>query len=173
MNEKTMINLATFNHSDSIVTTTTKAIVWAGVFISPVKTLMVTTFCLIIVDFITGLWAASKEKQKISSSRMSDTFIKLVLYQLAIIVGYYVEKHMLNFIPIIKIISAFIGLIELKSFFENVSRITGKDNLWKFIRVVLKNKLKSELQITDENYDEIEKAVSGDDGQQKKETPGN
>lgn len=100
--------------------------------LSPVKSIMIAALFLIIMDFITGIWAALKLKEEITSFKMRRTIVKCVVYQLAIIVAFVMETFLLNDIPLAKVIGALIAITEGKSFFENVRKITGTD-FWALI----------------------------------------
>lgn len=52
----------------------------------------------------------------------------MVVYQVAVITGFLVEKYLLqNSIPVVNLVGGVIGLTELKSVIENAGVITGKD----------------------------------------------
>jgi len=122
-----------------------KGLTWIGVFIAPVKPLMVAIGTLIIIDLVLGVWAAVKKKEKITSRGLSRTITKLVTYQLAIISSLIMESYFAAGIPIVKIISGLIAITEFKSILENTTRLTGI-NFWeimmkRIIRSVPKKKI--------------------------------
>lgn len=93
---------------------------------APIHTVMAVVFVLIILDFITGLYAANKRREKITSANMRRTLSKLVVYQIAIISGFLVEKYILGpIIPLQQLIAGLISIVELKSLLENVSISTN------------------------------------------------
>lgn len=94
--------------------------------LSPIHALLFSVGFLIIADLITGIWAALKRKEKISSSGMRRTISKIVVYQVAIISGFLIEQYMLeSFLPVSKIVASVIGIVELKSILENSNHILG------------------------------------------------
>ena len=96
--------------------------------LAPIKMLMISVGFLIIADLITGIWAAKKRNESIKSAAMRRTISKILIYQLAVISGFLVEKYMLEeLIPISKIVASVIGLVELKSILENSNQILGYD----------------------------------------------
>lgn len=98
--------------------------------LAPIKPLIISCIFLIVADLITGIIAAYKRKEKISSAEMGRSITKLVVYQLAIISAFVLEVYMLdNLIPVAKIVGGVIGMVELKSILENVSVIAGEDIL--------------------------------------------
>lgn len=103
--------------------------------LAPIHAILISTILLILVDAVTGVWAAIKHKEEISSAKLRNTVSKLVIYYIAIISGFVVEKYMhLDIIPVIQLTAAAIGLVELKSIFENINKISGVDFLKELVR---------------------------------------
>lgn len=123
-------------------------IFWLIAFISPIQEILITVFALIVFDFITGVMSAVKSKgwKSIRSSRMGDTVIKLLLYEIGLIIGYACELYLIPAVPLVKIVSGFIALTELKSLSENIGVITGKGNFFPYVKAYIKSKFKSESQ---------------------------
>jgi membrane glycosyltransferase len=93
---------------------------------APIKTVLLTVAVLIAFDFITGIWAAKKRGDKITSAAMRRTVSKLLVYQLCVISGYLLEKNLLDsVVPVTKLIAGVIGIVETKSILENSQIITG------------------------------------------------
>jgi len=106
----------------------------------PIKELMLTIGFLVGADMIVGIWKAIKLKQRIRSRRMSDTITKLMLYQLAIMSGFLIEKFIIiELIPITKLIATVIAIIEFKSIVESIEAVTGKD-IWSKLKVIIGRK---------------------------------
>lgn len=96
--------------------------------LAPIHAIMIVTGCLIVADLITGVWAAVKKGDKISSAALRRTVSKFCIYQIAIISAFIVQKFMLaDLIPASNIVASAIGLVELKSILENASKILGAD----------------------------------------------
>jgi hypothetical protein len=96
--------------------------------LAPIKAILITVGILIFADLLTGMWAAVKRKEPISSAAMRRTVSKMLVYHLCIISGFLVETFLLaEIIPVTKLIAGVIGLIELKSLLENANIILGKD----------------------------------------------
>lgn len=101
------------------------AITLSAVF-APIKELIVVTVVLIIVDLITGMLAARKKGQKLSSAGIRRTFTKFTVYLTGICIGWLVEHYMLEgFMSVSKIAAGLISVIEGKSIFENLDVING------------------------------------------------
>lgn len=101
----------------------------AAVF-APVQHVMLVTLAMIAIDLITGILAAKKQNLPISSSGLRRTITKLFVYEITIAMGFLVETYMTGAtIPVVKIITSFIGLTELKSCMENLDIINGSSLL--------------------------------------------
>lgn len=96
--------------------------------LAPIKGIIITVGILIFADMISGVTAAKKRGEKISSARLRDSITKCLIYQVAIITGFLVQQYLLqDFIPIVKIVASLIGMVELKSLYENLDSIHGGD----------------------------------------------
>lgn len=95
--------------------------------LSPIKAVLIATGVTILIDLISGICRAVKAKEKIESSVMRRTVTKFFVYQLAIISGFIIETYLLQAIPITKLVSSVIGLVEIKSILENLNGIYGQD----------------------------------------------
>lgn len=94
---------------------------------APIQATMVTVLVLVIADLITGLLAAKKSKDPITSAGLRRTIIKIFLYQGAIILAFLTQKYLTGeTIPVSNIVAGFIGLTELTSVVENMNIISGK-----------------------------------------------
>jgi|ERR1019366_1430402 hypothetical protein len=108
---------------------TTLLLSLAAVF-APVEHVMIVTLAMIAMDLITGLLAARKQAIPISSSGLRRTITKMFVYEIVIAMGFLVETYMTGAaIPVVKIITSFIGLTELKSCMENLDIINGSSIL--------------------------------------------
>lgn len=96
--------------------------------LSPIHSVMITVGILITMDLITGLWAAYKKSEIITSAALRRTVSKFVVYQIAVISAFIVQKYMLSdMVPASNIVAGVIGMVELKSVLENASKILGGD----------------------------------------------
>ena len=93
--------------------------------LAPIYPLMGAVGVLIAADLVTGILAARKRGEAITSRAMSRTITKALVYQLAVISAFALEG--LVGLPVAKLIAAVIGLVEFKSLAENVKAITGVD----------------------------------------------
>lgn len=101
--------------------------------LAPIKMVMITVGVLIMADLVTGIWAALKLGEKVSSAAMRRTISKMFIYQLAVICGFMLETYILDgIVPVAKIAAGVIGMVEFKSILENSNHIVGGD-LFKII----------------------------------------
>ncbi len=95
---------------------------------APVKSVLIVTFVLIVCDMFSGILAALKRGEKISSAGLRRSVTKFLVYNMAIITGFLVEHYMLSMIfPISKLIAGLISVVELKSILENLNTVNGSD----------------------------------------------
>lgn len=93
---------------------------------APAKELFIATGILIVADLVTGLMAAHKLKQPVTSAGLRRTVSKFVIYNVAVGCAFLVQKHMMgDLVPVSNIVSSAIGLTELKSILENIDKIRG------------------------------------------------
>lgn len=115
--------------------------------LAPIKAVLLTTMVLVASDLVLGVIAAHKRKEKITSQGLRRTAAKLFVYEMAIMLGFLAETYLIGPIaPVSKVISAFIGLTELKSIVENLNDISGQS-----VFKVLINKISNQEAIKDEN----------------------
>lgn len=105
-----------------------KSLLASFAVLAPIQMVLVTVGVLVLVDLITGIWAAIKKSQRVSSAAMRRTVSKMLIYQIAVITGYLLGHYILDdIIPIAKIVAGVIGMVEFKSILENSSIIVGED----------------------------------------------
>jgi len=117
------------------------AFIAIAIVFTPIKNLLLTTGIMIFVDLISGILAARKRNESITSSGLRRTLTKLFVYESAIMLAFLTEHYMSDVLPFIKMASAMISIVELKSVYENLNEISGSDLLKSLI-----NKLGSNNQ---------------------------
>ncbi len=129
-----------------------KFVFWLLTLLSPINGVMVTMVFLIIVDFITGYYASFKKRIPISSSRIGHTVSKFFIYNLVILAAFFLEKHIVNEVPFLKIIAGFIAITEIKSILENFNSIYGVNPFKALINLIKQTPLKDTLeQLTEDD----------------------
>jgi hypothetical protein len=97
-------------------------------YFSPIAGIIGALLLLLASDFVTGIWAAKKRGEKITSYTMrTKTVQKLLCYLLAIILSFVVQKEIFvyEWAKLVWLTSTLLALAELKSILENMGYITG------------------------------------------------
>lgn len=96
-------------------------------FLEPLCVLMLWFFIFIACDTITGVCAAIKERQIITSHKLQRMIKKLVMYSMAVVLVHAIDVYMITWVELglARICATIICGIELYSIFENCYRITG------------------------------------------------
>jgi hypothetical protein len=129
-----------------------------AIILLPIKAVMITVGFLILADFVFGIWAAKKRGEAITSRKMGASISKAVVYQTAVVSAFLVEKYLMEgLIPVTKIVSSMIGIVEIKSLFENCSTILGQP-VFKAIFDKIKREGEKTLQIVDQSSDSSEES---------------
>ena len=101
---------------------------------SPIAKLMLAIGILVLADFVTGILAAKKRGDIITSKKMRPTIMKGLGYMIAIIVGFVMQHFFIAEFEVAKIVAGLIAFIELKSLDENFKDITGKSLFTQFLK---------------------------------------
>ena len=92
----------------------------------------------VLCDTATGIWAARRSGEKISSRRLADIFPKLLVYFLLILLAHTIENvFKLDFgFSVRSIVSLAVLGNELMSIDENLKKATGKGVFQKVIEAI-------------------------------------
>ena len=94
-------------------------------FVLPIQHFLLFTIAVVGADTITGVRAAKKEGQKITSKGLYRTTEKIVVYFVSIMIFEGAKNTFSIPIPITYMVASMIAGTELFSIAENVKRITG------------------------------------------------
>lgn len=98
---------------------------------APAKGMILATLALILVDLITGVVAAYKRKEPITSAGLRRTITKLFVYGSAVLIAFLAQQYLTGpEIPVANITAGFVGLTETLSCLENINEI-GDNGLLK------------------------------------------
>lgn len=110
-------------------------------YISPLNVNILAIGSLITIDLILGLIAAIKNNEKISSSKLSQTAVKSLVYMLLLIAAFIINNTLVSYLPLVNICLAFLSVVEFTSIAENFQKITGlpfikylQENLQKYLK---------------------------------------
>lgn len=97
-----------------------------GALIAPVKPLLIASLVMVVLDSVSGIMAAKKRGEKITSAGLRRTISKGLVYTVAILAAFVAEKYLLSeLLPVSKLAAGAIGLVELKSCLENLNVVAG------------------------------------------------
>lgn len=105
------------------------ALVVVAAFLAPAKNVVITTFILTIVDMITGILAARKRGEPITSSGLRRSISKIFIYQTVIICASLAQAYMVPELPAMALISSMVAVTELKSIIENLNVMSATNLL--------------------------------------------
>ena len=93
---------------------------------APIKSTLITVMVLSVVDLVTGVWAARRRGEPISSRELKRTPIKIAVYEIAVLCAYLVAQYLTGpELPIMNLVAGLIGMVELKSILENLDGVSG------------------------------------------------
>ena len=104
------------------------------VYFSPAYPIMIGIGFLVTMDFITGILAAKKRGEIITSKKMRPTIMKGFGYMASILIAFIMQNIFLTDMEVMKIVSGLVAMIELKSLDENLLDITGKSVFKQFLK---------------------------------------
>ena len=113
-------------------------------FFLPITGILFLIGFAILVDTITGIWKAKKLGIPITSRKLSAIISKLMLYEVAVILFYLIDKFILNDIILVffsiplmltKILALVLVSIETLSISENIKAVKGID-LWQAMKLL-------------------------------------
>lgn len=116
----------------------TKLLGIIGAFFLPITGILFLIGFAIVIDTLTGIWKAKKLNIPITSRKISAIISKLMLYEIAVILFYLIDRFILNDIiltffsvPLMltKILSLVLVSIEVMSINENYEAVRGI-NMW-------------------------------------------
>jgi phage-related holin len=94
--------------------------------LAPIRASLAVTLLLTLADLVTGVLAARKRGEAITSAGFKKTVVKILVYEAVVILGFLVERFLVgDLLPIVKIAGGMVGLTELKSVLENLEELTG------------------------------------------------
>ena len=113
-------------------------------FFLPITGILFLIGFAIVIDTITGIWKSKKLGVPITSRKLSAIISKLMLYEVAVILFYLIDRFILNDIILVffsiplmltKILSLVLVSIEVISISENYKAVKGID-LWQAMKLL-------------------------------------
>ena len=115
-----------------------------GSFFLPISGILFLIGFAILVDTLTGIWKSKKLGVPITSRKLSAIISKLMLYEVAVILFYLIDRFILNDIILVffsiplmltKILALVLVSIETLSISENIKAVKGID-LWQSMKLL-------------------------------------
>jgi phage-related holin len=104
----------------------TKIAILVIAYFTPIAEMVHVMLIFLALDMISGIWASVKAGQKIKSHKLRQTVYKFLWYTIAVMTSWMMEKTFnLSLLNLACVTAGFICFVELKSIFENITRITG------------------------------------------------
>jgi hypothetical protein len=137
---KTQLSILLFSIQKEILTLT--SIIFA--FFLPISGILIMIGVLIAIDTFTGIWKAKKLKEKITSRKLSSIISKLALYEITVIMFFFIDRFILNDIiltffsvpfMLTKVTALVLASIEVMSINENYKVVKGID-LWQSMKLL-------------------------------------
>lgn len=111
---------------------------------TPIKAVLLATLALVFFDTATGVYAAHKRKEPITSSGLKRTVGKLTLYESSLCMAFLAQHYLIGEdFPVCKLVSAMVGLVELKSILENLDSISGSSMFQSILNAITQKQDKS------------------------------
>ena len=113
-------------------------------FFLPISGILFLIGFAIVIDTITGIWKSKKLNIPITSRKLSAIISKLMLYEIAVILFYLIDRFILNDIILVffsiplmltKILALVLVSIETLSISENIKAVKGID-LWQSMKLL-------------------------------------
>ena len=104
-----------------------KDLVIAAILVfAPIQATLVTVMVLCVVDLLTGILAARKRGERITSAQLKRTPIKIAVYEVSILCAHLVSEYLTpTELPVMSLVTGLIGMVELKSVLENMDVLLG------------------------------------------------
>lgn len=100
-------------------------------FFAPIHVLLTCVAVIVMMDFVLGIGASIKRKIPVTSNRMRKTISKFIAYLGGLLLLYVINHGIIgDEIPLTGGMATIIGLAEASSCMENLSIITGQENLF-------------------------------------------
>lgn len=128
---------------ETIINITMKLFACFLAYFAPIAPMVHAVLIMVMIDLITGIWAANVRKEVICSAGLRQTVRKLLGYTILIISGHIVDISILGGgLHLPSIFAGYIGITELQSVRENIACITGTDVLQEIWQTIKEKMLK-------------------------------
>lgn len=101
-------------------------------FLAPIETFIVWMLIFVMIDLVSGVWAAKRRHEKLESKKLGATLNKMVWYFTAIVMAQALDVKIIPYIDLhlASLTTAIICGFNLYSVLENAYTITGNTVFW-------------------------------------------
>ena len=123
-------------------------------YFTPISGMVHVMLIFLVIDTISGIWASLKSGEKLESGKLRRTVYKFLWYTIAVMASRMMEKtfHM-SWSNLAGIIAGFICFVELKSIFENITKITNEPIFMRILNIFRKKSTETISDIMDDEDD--------------------
>ncbi len=94
--------------------------------VAPVKSLVMAALALIVFDTITGVMAARKRGERVTSAGFRRAVVKAMVYSTSLLIAHLVGHYLLEgAVPVVGLVGGALSLVEVTSISENIETVTG------------------------------------------------
>lgn len=98
---------------------------WMLIYFQPVGPFLLLVGFFVTMDTISGMAAAVKNHETLTSKKFREIFPKFIVYGVAVLVSHVLQKEFFPDFPALKIVAGYVAYSELMSIDENIQKITG------------------------------------------------
>ena len=124
-------------------------------YFTPISEMVHVMLIFLAIDTASGIWASVKEGNKIESHKLRKTVLKFLWYSIAVMSAWMMERTFhLSWANLACLTAGFICFVELKSIFENVTRITNEPIFTRILKLLKRKSSETISEITDDPDDD-------------------
>jgi phage-related holin len=90
---------------------------------APVQAVMLTVLVMVLADLASGVLAAYKRGEKITSLGLQRTTVKILKYEFVIMAAFLCDHYLTGTAIFVKAFAGFVGMTELYSIVENFNSV--------------------------------------------------
>ncbi len=132
-----------------------KIIILFIAYFAPIAAMVHVMLIFLALDTISGIWASLREGHKLESHKLRKTVYKFLWYTIAVMSSWMMEHtYKLSWTNLSCLIAGFICFVELKSIFENITRITNEPIFTRILKLLKRKTTETINDITDNDKSE-------------------
>ncbi|MEI7723476.1 MAG: phage holin family protein [Bacteroidota bacterium] len=124
-------------------------------YFAPISEMIHVMLIFLLFDTVSGIWASIKEGNAIESHKLRKTVLKFLWYTVAVMAAWMMEHTFdLTWVRLASLTAGFICFVELKSMFENITRITNEPIFKRILKLLKRKSTETISEITDDPEDD-------------------